>query len=203
MTTQPRRGAFPNSCARRYSDALMEIDPATLDANASYRLLTSCVAPRPLALISTLSKAGVSSLGPFSYFNGVSSTPPIVAVAVNPSRGGKKPTCVNIEETREFVVSLGLGEVSYDRIATLPWEASSRVRPKRVAGAPVHLECGLHGIVEIEGGTSLVLGRVLLVAVRDDVVKDLQADPRKIDWVGVVGASSTVRVSDIFERARE
>ncbi len=183
--------------------ALVEIDPATLDASASFRLLTSCVAPRPLALISSLSKDGVPNVGPFSYFNGVSSTPPIVAVAVNPSRSGRKPTCTNIEETGEFVVSLGLGEIDYDRIATLRLEDSTRVKPKRVAGAPVHLECALHSIVPIEGGTSLVLGRVLLVVVRDGVVKDLQVDPRAVDWVGVTGTSSTVRVTDIFERARD
>ena len=41
--------------------------------------LNSCVVPRPIGWISTTSKDSVVNLAPFSYFNLVSSEPPIVA----------------------------------------------------------------------------------------------------------------------------
>ena len=38
----------------------------------------SCIVPRPIAWITTLSADGVVNLAPFSFFNGIASDPPMV-----------------------------------------------------------------------------------------------------------------------------
>ena len=60
----------------------MEIDPKDLNARQNYGLLISCVVPRPIAWLSTQSVAGVRNLAPFSFFGGVTATPPTVMVSI-------------------------------------------------------------------------------------------------------------------------
>jgi flavin reductase (DIM6/NTAB) family NADH-FMN oxidoreductase RutF len=196
----------------------MLFDPAALAPREMYRLLISCIAPRPIAFVTTLSSAGVSNLAPFSFFNGVSSEPPVLSIAIARKRdGSKKDTWVNIEETGEFVVNVvvpelmdavivgarelphGVSELDLSKEPTLP---SVRVKPSRLANSPVQLECSLLKIVEVEE-TGLILGRVVLVHAKDEVVSDGRVDPRKLTFVGRLGGDSYCRVGDLFERKRE
>src|SRR5262245_26819747 len=88
----------------------MILDPAKSSVREVYLMLISSVVPRPIAFVSTRSAAGVTNLAPFSYFNGVSSKPPIVSVSIGYRRWRgaivKKDTLRNIEETGEFVVNV-------------------------------------------------------------------------------------------------
>ena len=70
----------------------METDPATLSPPDAYRLLISCVVPRPIAWVSTVDAEGRANLAPFSFFAGVTSAPPIVMIGVGRSRGARKDT---------------------------------------------------------------------------------------------------------------
>lgn len=45
---------------------IMQIDAHTLTPQATYRLLSGLVVPRPIAWITTLSATGVVNLAPFS-----------------------------------------------------------------------------------------------------------------------------------------
>ncbi len=195
----------------------MEIDPAALDRRASYRLMISCICPRPIAFVTTLSKEGVTNLAPFSYFNGVSSFPPIVSISVGDRKEGRKDTRVNIEETGEFVVNavvpelmdaviIGARELPHNvselELAKLRTEPSARVAPPRLAGSPIHLECRLERVVEVPGA-ALILGRVVLYHVRDEVLRDGRVDPRLLTFVGRLGDDFYCRVGDLFERKRE
>jgi len=196
----------------------MLFDPAALPPREMYRLLISCIAPRPIAFVTTLSRAGVTNLAPFSFFNGVSSDPPVLSIAVARKRdGSKKDTWINIEETGEFVVNVvvpelmdavivgarelphGVSELDLSKEPTLP---SVKVKPPRLANSPVQLECSLLKIVEVEG-TGLILGRVGMVHAKDEVVSDGRVDPRKLTFVGRLGGDSYCRVGDLFERKRE
>jgi len=196
----------------------MLFDPAALPPREMYRLLISCVAPRPIAFVTTLSRAGVTNLAPFSFFNGVSSEPPVLSIAIARKRdGSKKDTWVNIEETGEFVVNVvvpelmdavilgarelphGVSELDLSKEPTLP---SVTVKPPRLANSPVQLECTLLKIVEVEE-TGLILGRVGMVHARDEVVSDGRVDPRKLPFVGRLGGDTYCRVDTLFERKRE
>jgi flavin reductase (DIM6/NTAB) family NADH-FMN oxidoreductase RutF len=196
----------------------MEIDPAALSPRDAYRLMISCIIPRPIAFVSTLSKEGITNLAPFSFFNGVTSDPPIVSIAVSTKRdGSKKDTWRNIEETGEYVIHAVVPElmdgvivgakelphnVSELELSKLRTEPSARVKPPRLADAPIALECTLLRIVEVEE-TALILGRVVLVHAKDEIMADGRVDPRRLTFVGRLGDDLYCRVNDLFERKRE
>src|SRR3954449_3019353 len=87
----------------------MHFDVAAIPANEAYKLLVSTVVPRPIALATTVDAAGQVNAAPFSFFNAVSSVPPVVVLGISPgdSAGdGWKDTERNIRDTGEFVVNL-------------------------------------------------------------------------------------------------
>jgi len=196
----------------------MEIDPASLSSRDAYRLMISCISPRPIAFVTTLSRDGVSNLAPFSFFNGVSSDPPVVSIAVATKRdGSKKDTWRNVEETGEFVINIVVPElmdavivgakelphnVSELELAGLRTLPSSRVKPPRLADSPIQMECRLLKIVEVEE-TGLILGRVVLVHAKDEILVDGRVDPRRLTFVGRLGGDGYCRVTDLFERKRD
>src|SRR5262249_8835768 len=155
----------------------------------AYGWMTATIMPRPIAWVSTISAAGRPNLAPFSFFQGVTANPPtLLFVPVNARDGAKKDTLRNIEAVPEFVVNLvpfALAEKTKATAALLPYgesefekfgvsaAPSARVRPPRVAAAPAAFECALHQIVPVGEGAlaaSIVLGRILLAQVNDDVL---------------------------------
>src|SRR5580698_9272542 len=108
------------------------------------------VAPRPIGWITSMSKAGDINLAPYSWFNGVSSRPPMVMFASEE----RKDSLTFIEETKEFVCNFatfelreqvnqtsapyprGVNEMAMAGLAAAP---SQLVRPPRVADAPCAL----------------------------------------------------------------
>jgi flavin reductase (DIM6/NTAB) family NADH-FMN oxidoreductase RutF len=196
----------------------MQIDPGTVSARDAYGLLISCIIPRPIAFVTTLSKEGVTNLAPFSFFNGVTSDPPVISIAVATKRdGSKKDTWRNIEETGEFVVNvvvpdlmdaviLGARELPHNvselELSKLPTLPSVKVKPPRLAGSPVQMECTLLKIVDVEE-TALILGRVVLFHAKDEVVANGRVDPRRLTFVGRLGGDGYCRVTDLFERKRD
>jgi len=195
----------------------MDIDPASLASRDAYRLMISCIIPRPIAFVTTLSREGVTNLAPFSFFNGVSSDPPVVSIAVATKRdGSKKDTWRNIEETGEYVINVVVPElmdaviigarelphnVSELDLAGIPTLPSTKVKPPRLAGSPINLECTLLKIVEVEE-TALILGRVVRVHAKDEILDGGRVDPRRLTFVGRMGDDLYCRVTDLFERKR-
>src|SRR5690349_1345844 len=118
----------------------------------------SCVIPRPIGWITSLDKQGIVNLAPYSYFNAVSDIPPMVIFSTTNKHSdtNAKDTLKNVEETKEFVVNIatwemrrhinitsaefdrGVSEVEMARLETLP---SRLIKPPRIKGSPIHLEC--------------------------------------------------------------
>jgi len=71
---------------RRFSDSLLEFDPAKIERREVYRLLTGAVVPRPIGWASTVSKVGLTNLAPFSFFTVVCVAPPMISLT------GRSPT---------------------------------------------------------------------------------------------------------------
>ena len=148
-----------------------------LDIQRAYKLIIGCVVPRPIAWITTLSAAGRVNAAPFSSYNYVSHSPPMVAVNVGLRAGKLKDTARNILETREFVVNVATEsarQAMHDCSADFPPEASepealgiallpSRfVKPPRIAVSPVHMECRLDQAVRLgTGNNTLYIGEVI------------------------------------------
>lgn len=159
-----------------------EQTPDDLPGRAFYKLMTSVVVPRPIAWVSTTSESGVDNLAPHSFFTLSCTEPPIVQF----TSVGRKDSLRNAEATGEFVVNLA-PEPLQDQInasATdypshvsefdalgVRREASTTVRPPRVAESPVAVECALHSTLNL-GDSTVVFGRVLNVAVDESVMVD-------------------------------
>src|SRR5215472_16336127 len=129
----------------------MHFDLAKIATGDAYKLLVSTVVPRPIALATTVDLAGHINAAPFSFFNAVSSVPPVVVLGISPgdSAGdGWKDTERNIRDTGEFVVNLvdealaermNVCDVSFPtgvnelEMAGLHPLASIEVKPPRIA----------------------------------------------------------------------
>jgi len=196
------------------------IDPDSLDAAGRYRLMISAIVPRPIAWVTTLFPDGSVNAAPFSYFNGVSSTPAIVSVSVG-RRGRvpegvsrKKDTVANIERTGELVVNVvsaaagpamvassEVSEVAKNGLVTVE---SETVAVPGLALARVRMECRLHTLLDLpEAHATLVLARVLRFRVEDGVLDgEGLVDFAALDPLGRLGGSSYGRVPEPFEIRR-
>ena len=199
--------------------SFLDIDPAARSPRELYDLMISAIVPRPIALVSTTDERGGRNLAPFSYFMGVSSAPPIVAISTVKRRGGeKKDTLRNIEATREFVVNVvtepmaeamnassadlpyGHDEFAHAELTALP---GVRVAAPRVAESPVQMECRLERILEVGSQPAyLVLGELLLFHVREDVLADGRIDVLRLKPVARLGGSDYVHVREVFSMPR-
>jgi flavin reductase (DIM6/NTAB) family NADH-FMN oxidoreductase RutF len=84
----------------------MEFDSQLAASPSIYKLLIGCVVPRPIAWVSSLSKAAIPDLAPFSFFLAVCNDAPTLAFSSGRRAGNEKDTVRNIEYTQDFVVNL-------------------------------------------------------------------------------------------------
>jgi flavin reductase (DIM6/NTAB) family NADH-FMN oxidoreductase RutF len=179
------------------------------------------VAPRPIGWISTLDPDGQVNLAPYSFFNAVSDTPPMVMYASNGrklGRGERKDSAANIRETGEFVCSVvayGLrhamnassgpyaaGEDEFTR-AGLTKAPSRVVAPPRVAEAPAALECRLWRMLELPGReNTLVLGEVVGVHIDEGVIVKGKVDVTLYRPVARLGYRDYGAVDEVFALVR-
>jgi flavin reductase (DIM6/NTAB) family NADH-FMN oxidoreductase RutF len=194
----------------------MIFDPKTLPTRDVYRFLISAVVPRPIAFVSTVSAAGHTNLAPFSYFNAISSEPPLVTIAISDRGDDPKDTLRNIRETNEFVVNV-VSEPLLDAMVHTAGEwprstsefgasgltpaASERVRPPYVVESPLQLECVLHREIPL-GNSILIVGEVILGRVRDTVMVDGRVDPAKLAPIGRLGGELYAALGPVLKRAR-
>ena len=200
----------------------MLLDFSALSAPVAYQWMSTTILPRPIAWVSTVSPEGGTNLAPFSFFQGVTANPPtLMFVPVNNREGRKKDTVRNIELVPEFVVNLvphRLAEAMNATASLLPYgqseferfgvasAPSAKVRPPRVAEAPVAYECTLDRIVHIGSGplaANVVFGRIVAAHVRDDVLgSDGFPDAGKLDLVGRLGREAYTTTRDTFSLKR-
>lgn len=190
------------------ADGDLELDLDALDPRARYFLLTSVVVPRPIAWVSTLDSHGTRNLAPYSYFNACSATPPIVHFTSTTS----KDSIANVRDTREFVINIVSAELAQAMRTTsavfppgedeFEWAGLSatdslRVRPPRVLGAKVALECRLRQLLEMGEGT-MAFGDVLHVHVDRSVWRDGRVDPELLAPVGRLSGLNYTTVEHIY-----
>jgi flavin reductase (DIM6/NTAB) family NADH-FMN oxidoreductase RutF len=151
--------------------------------------LMSIIAPRPIGWIGSRSASGVNNLAPFSFFNLLSHTPPILAFCCN----GPKDTPLIVGETGDFSWNLAtrpLAERMNASSAPLPIDedefAFSGLTPVQgrkisaplVAESPVSMECRVIEIIQlrdIDGNTAsgkLVLGQIVGIHIAQNVIVD-------------------------------
>ncbi|MGI4805039.1 MAG: flavin reductase family protein [Janthinobacterium lividum] len=187
-----------------------------LPPNELYSYLTYAIAPRPICFASTISKNGEVNLSPFSFFNMMSSNPPVCVFSV--TRWGHdnstKDTLNNALEVPECVINV----VNYDMVqqmslASAPYKTgvnefvkagfteqkSEMVKPPRVAEAPVQIECLVQKVIPLgdEGGAgSLIICDIKLVHIQEDILDgNGKIDQQKIDLVARLGGDWYCRVT--------
>ncbi len=194
------------------------------EPSAGHRLphdpLKAIVAPRPIGWISTVDREGRNNLAPYSFFNAVCETPPLVMF----SSSSRKDTQRNVEETGEFVVNVvsrelveamnissasvphGVDEFALAGLETL---ACEQVRPRRVALSPAALECRLVQVVPLNDlhgtrtSSTVLIGQVVAVHLRTDCLKDGLFDMTLAQTVGRCGYRGEYsEVQSLFEVLR-
>ena len=201
----------------------MHFDLAAIPPNEGYKLLVSTVVPRPIALTTTVDRNGNINAAPFSFFNAVSSNPPVVVLGIspgdpnlNPGIEGYKDTERNIRDTGEFVVNLvdealaermnicavdfpkEIGELNESKLTAV---ASVGVRPPRIAESPVSFECQRITGLSLGPRSTLEVGRVIHIHIRDDLVdpQKYYVATEKMNLVGRMhGKGWYARTTDLF-----
>ena len=206
----------------------MEINPADLEPRQRYRLMIGSIVPRPIAFVSTLSVDGRPNLAPYSFFSGVGAEPmTVVFCPANKPDGSEKDTlrnCKPVAEggTGEFVVNLAVeayrrevsaageplphGESEFD-LTGLETAPAVAVNAPRVAASPVAYECRTREVMRlapgVPGGANLVIGEVVHLHVRDDLVDDrLNIDADRLAAIGRMGGVEYCRTRDRFAMPR-
>ncbi|NPB05012.1 MAG: flavin reductase family protein [Aquificae bacterium] len=148
------------------------------DRRTIARLMFNLIVPRPIAWITTLSENGKVNLAPFSFYNGITTRPPLIMVSIGRRKdGSSKDTARNIRRSGEFVVNLVTEEFLEAMVKSgqdfppeeselealgLEAEPSVAVAPPRVKGVKAALECKLYELIEIgEAPMDLVIARVV------------------------------------------
>ncbi|HEY1257134.1 MAG TPA: flavin reductase family protein [Terracidiphilus sp.] len=162
----------------------LEVDPN----HQAYKLLVGLVAPRPIALITSLDEDGRLNAAPFSAYNYLCIDPPILGVGVANRTDQEylpKDTARNIRSTGEFVVNVVTDdiaekmnlcaidfprEISEVEVAGFTTAPSQVVKPPRLAEAHAAMECREYATIEI-GHSSIILGRVISIYVEDQYVE--------------------------------
>lgn len=197
----------------------MHFDLARIPAADAYKLLVSTVVPRPIALTTTVDGEGRANAAPFSFFNAVSSVPPVVVLGISPGDAagdGYKDTERNIRDGGEFVVNLVdealaermnicavdfpavIGELDEAGLTPLP---SVGVRPPRIAQSPVSFECRRITGLSLGPRSTLEVGRVVHIHIRDDLVDPAKAyvATEKMRLIGRMhGRGWYARTTDLF-----
>ena len=167
----------------------MRIDPADLSPAKRYFLMTSCILPRPIAWVGTVNDDGGYNLGAFSFFNGFSSTPPVLGIGFGPHpEKVEKDTLRNIRRTGELTVSIPAAEhvVAVDTCGDdLPYGESEfaaagltpvpgeTVAAPRIAEAGITFECRLYQVLPLGGlGSTLVLAEVKAFFIADGLLDE-------------------------------
>jgi flavin reductase (DIM6/NTAB) family NADH-FMN oxidoreductase RutF len=199
----------------------MRYDPEKNDHGLPHNPFKSCVVPRPIGWISTISANGIHNLAPFSQFQNLTFDPPYVMFAANMNTlGARKDTVVNVEQTGEFVYNMAtfdLRDAVNRSAAEVPPETdefelagvtrapSERVGPARVAESPVQFECTYHQTIRLPGnglmGTvDIIIGRVVMIHIKDEVITpEGKLDIVKIRPLARLGYYDYTAVESIFE----
>lgn len=165
----------------------MEFEIEKITARQTYNLLIGLVAPRPIALVTSMNEEGRLNAAPFSAYNYVCIDPPVVALGVTDRPGENfvpKDTARNIRRTGEFVVNVVTDDIARQmnicatdfpddvnelEMAGLSTSPSRMVRVPRITQSHAALECREHATIEI-GRSRVILGRVVSIYIEDPFV---------------------------------
>jgi|SRR5690625_1141872 len=198
---------------------LLSIDPMDNTERENYKLLTGSIIPRPIAFVTSVADDGTINGAPFSYFNIVSSNPPLISISIQRQNGQQKDTARNIIAGKEFVVHI-VDEQNVEKInetaASLPADQSEislanltlvdseKVNIPGVKEAKVRFECSLEHSVELGGtdgqpGADLIIGKVMQYHMDEEIIfGDKKIDPDMLKAVSRLAGINYAKIGDVF-----
>ena len=199
----------------------MHYDPGREPCPLPFSPFKACTVPRPIGWISTISRAGIANLAPYSQWQNLTFDPPMVMFAANQySDGRRKHTVINAEETGWFVwnmCSFALKDAM--NITAMEWPEGVDEFDKagltrtpcvdapgpRVAESPAHFECKYLSTHRLRGNSGhgwvdVVYGEVMRIHVKDEVLTAQgKLDYKAIQPLARMGYYDYTAVSETFE----
>ncbi|MCH1626904.1 flavin reductase family protein [Ferdinandcohnia quinoae] len=200
---------------------MLSIDPAQQTERENYKLLIGSIIPRPIAFVTTLSEDGILNGAPFSYFNIVSSNPPMISLSIQRPEGRQKDTARNIITKKEFVVHI-VDEQNVDKInktaANLPSNQSEiqlaemtpaesvKISVPGVQEARIRMECVLEHSLEMgevgAPGADFIIGKVIQFHIDEKIYENGRIDHIELAAVSRLAGASYAKIGETFELER-
>ncbi|MGE6370246.1 flavin reductase family protein [Planococcus kocurii] len=199
---------------------MISIDPEQNEERDNYKLLVGSIIPRPIAFVTTQSASGVVNGAPFSYFNVVSSNPPMVSLAIQRPASGMKDTARNIYGNGEFVVHMvdrdNVTKINETAASLPPSESeveivgltqvpSSIVSVPGIVESKIRMECRLVESVALGGdgaGSDLFIGEIVQFHIDEAIYEKGRIDPKGLDAVSRLAGTNYAAIGEIFSMER-
>ncbi|WDF48039.1 flavin reductase family protein [Chryseobacterium sp. KACC 21268] len=198
------------------------IIPSGISAVQLQQVMQTAIAPRPIALASTINAKGEINLSPFSFFNMFSTVPPVVIIS--PSRRVRDNTTKHTLENLKEVPELVIGNVNFEMVqqvslasteyedginefikSGLTMKPSDIVKPPLIAESPVNFECKvleIKSLGKLGGAGNLVIAEIVKIHINEKYLdKAGNLNQKQLDLVARLGGNfySRNNESNIFE----
>ncbi|MFD1852220.1 flavin reductase family protein [Oceanobacillus bengalensis] len=200
---------------------MLSFDPNNNTERENYKLLIGSVVPRPIAFVTSVAEDGTVNGAPFSYFNIVSSNPPLLSVSTQRKNGMMKDTARNIMGNKQFVVHI-VDEQNARKInitaASLPPQISEiekanltlveseRISVPGVKEAKVRFECTLEHSVQLGEmdsiGTDLLIGKVVHFHIDEEIYENGRINHDTLAAVSRLAGSNYAKIGEVFSIER-
>ena len=193
----------------------MVLDSKSLSPREAYNLLANAVVPRPIAFITSLNEHKAVNAAPYSFFNAITSSPPLIMISAGRKKGEMKHTAENILRTKEFVVNIVTEkllhalnissadfptEIEETNLTLLP---SKSIDPPRIAESPVNFECVLYRHIEVGNEPAdIIIGEVVQFHVQDELYSAGSIDQHGLKPIARMGENYYTMIENLFEMER-
>lgn len=197
---------------------MKQLDPQQLTERENYKFLIGSIIPRPIAFVTTITEDGVVNAAPFSFFNIVSSNPPMISVSIQRKAGEMKDTARNINQQGQFVVHIvdseNVAQVN-ETAANLPAHESevtragltlvesTKIKVPGVKEAKIRFECELEKVLALGGdennaGCDLIIGKILYYHIEDTIYEGGKIDPEKLAAISRLAGNDYAKIGEQF-----
>jgi flavin reductase (DIM6/NTAB) family NADH-FMN oxidoreductase RutF len=198
------------------------IIPSDISAMQLQQVMQTAIAPRPIALASTINAKGEINLSPFSFFNMFSTVPPIVIIS--PSRRVRDNTTKHTLENLKEIPELVIGNVNFEMVqqvslasteyedginefikSGLTMKPAEIVKPPLIAESPVNFECKvleIKSLGNLGGSGNLVIAEIVKIHINEKYLDEAgNLDQKQLDLVARLGGNfySRNNENNIFE----
>ncbi|KQL37091.1 MULTISPECIES: flavin reductase family protein [Bacillaceae] len=200
---------------------MLSFDPKKSTERENYKLVIGSIIPRPIAFVTSLAKDGTINGAPFSFFNIVSSNPPMISLAIQRKNGERKDTARNILERNEFVVHIvdeeNVEKINITAVSLPPNESEIKkagltLASSEIIGTPgikeakVRFECTLEQIIELGDGhsigTDLIIGKIVHFHIDESIYEDGRINHQTLGAVSRLAGSNYAKIGEVFSIER-